>query len=116
MDLYLTSKGCEGHPRLITTPTNPIAYLLGVPLLILPGLHLICGLIHLNTILNPLLIRFTHMSSHNLSGMHLNRGGGPSTTLLLLACEGYLEGLHGLLEAELASEIQGQVFTWPFYN
>lgn len=82
MDPDLTSRGCKGHPKLIITPTNPLIYLLRAPLLILPGPHLLCGLIHLHTILNVLLIRFTLMPSHNLSGMHLNRGGGPSTTIL----------------------------------
>ena len=80
----LTNRGCKEHPKLITTPTSPLTCLLGGPLLILAGPHLLLGLIHLNTILNLLLIRFTLMSSHNLSGMHLNRGGDPNTTLLLL--------------------------------
>ena len=91
MDLDLTSRGCKGHPKLITTPTNPLTYLLGVPLLILPGPHPLLGHIHLNIILNLLLICFILMFSHNLSGMHLNRGGGLNTTLLLLFC------LHHLL-------------------
>ena len=81
MDLDLTSRGCKGHPKLIIAPTNLLLCLLQVPLLILPGLCLLHGLTHLNTILSPLLIRFTHLSNHSLSGMHLNRGGGPSTTL-----------------------------------
>lgn len=84
MDPDRTNKGCKGHPRLITTPTNPLTYLLGVPLLILPGSYPLLGHTHLNTILNLLLIRFILMFSYNLSGMHLNRGGGTSTTLLLL--------------------------------
>ena len=83
MDPDLINRGCKGHPKLITTPTNPLICLLGVPLLILPGPHLLRGLIHLHTTLNLLLTRFTLMPSRNLSGMHLNRGGGPSTTLLL---------------------------------
>ena len=85
-DLDLTSRRCKGHPKLITAPTNLLLCLPGVPLLILPGLCLLHGLTHLNTILSPLLIHFTHMSSHSLSGMHLDRGGGPSTTLLLPFC------------------------------
>ena len=80
----LTSRGCKGHPKLITTPTNPLTCFLGGLLLILPSTHLLLGLIHLNTILNLLLIRFTLMSNHNLSGIHLNQGGGPNRTLLLL--------------------------------
>ena len=87
----LTSRGCKGHPKLIITPTNPLIYLLGVLLLILPGPHLLLGLIHLNSILTLLLIRFTLMFGHNLSGMHLNQGGGPNTTLIPLFC------LHHLL-------------------
>ena len=91
MGSVLTSRGCKGHPWLIIAPTNLLTYLLGAPLLILLGPHLLYGLIHLNTILNLLLIRFILMFSHNLSGIHLNRGGGPNTTLLLLFC------LHHLL-------------------
>jgi len=55
-----------------------------VLLLILPGSDPLLGHIHLNTILNLLLIRFILMFNHNLIGMHLNKGGGPSITLLLL--------------------------------
>ena len=84
MDPDLTSRGCKGHPKLIIAPTNLLLCLLGVPVLILPGLCLLHGLTPLNTILNPLLIRFTPMASHSPSGMHLNRGGGPNTTLLPL--------------------------------
>ena len=91
MDPELTSRGCKGHPKLITTPTNLLTYLLGVPLLILPSPHPLLGLIYLNTILNLLLIRFILMFSHNLSGMHLSWGGGPNKTLLQLFC------LHHLL-------------------
>ena len=86
MGLDLTSRGCKGHPKIIITPTNPLIYILGAPLLILAGPHLLHGLIHLHTILNLLLIRFTHIPSHNLSGMHLNRGGGLNLTLLLPFC------------------------------
>ena len=80
----LTSRGCKEHPKLFTTPTNPHTCLLGGLLLIPSGPHLLLGLIHLSTTLNLLLIHFTLISSHNLSGMHLNRGGRPNTTLLLL--------------------------------
>ena len=86
MDPDLTSKGCKGHPKLIIAPTNLLLCLLGVPLLTLPVLRLLHGLTPLNIILNPLLNRFTPMASHSLSGMHLNRGGGPNTPLLLPFC------------------------------
>lgn len=91
MDPDLTNSGCKGHPKLITTPTNPLTYLLGVPLFILLGLHPLLGHIHPNTILNLLLIHFILTFSHNLSGMHLNKGGDPNTNLLPLFC------LHRLL-------------------
>ena len=86
MDPELTSMECKGHNRLITTPIEPLPCLLGVPLLILPVPHPLLGRIHLNTILNLLLICFTLMSNNNLSGMHLNRRGGPNTTLLPVFC------------------------------
>lgn len=91
MNLDLTSRECKGHPRTITTTIKPLPCLLGVPLLILPGPHPLLGHILLNTKLHKLLIRFTLMLSHSLSGIHLIRGGGPSITLLLLFC------LHHLL-------------------
>ena len=86
MDPDLTSRECKGHPRLITTPIKPLPCLLGVPLLILPGPCLLHGLIHLSILLNPLLTLIIHMPSHSLSGVHLNRGGGPSKILLPPFC------------------------------
>ena len=86
MDLDHTSRACKGHPRHITTPTKPPPYLLGAPLLILPGPHLLLGPSHLNIMPNQPPIHFNPMLSHNLSGMHLLRGGGPNTTLLQLFC------------------------------
>eukprot|EP00253_Pinus_taeda_P020996 PITA_20996 len=73
MDLDLTSKECKGHPRHTTTPIKPLPCLLGAPLFILPGPHLLLGHIHLNITLNQLLIHFTPMLSHSLSGMPLIR-------------------------------------------
>jgi len=72
MDPELTSRECKGHPKLITTPIKPLPCFLGVPLLILPSPHPLLGHIHLNTILNQLLIRFILTLSHNPSGMHLS--------------------------------------------
>ena len=91
MDPYPTSRECKGHPRPITTPIKPLPCLLGVPLLILPGPHPLLGRIHLHIMPNHLLICFTLMLSHSLSGIHLIRGGGPNTTLIPLLC------LHHLL-------------------
>ena len=79
MDLNHTSRGCKGHLKHTTTPT-----LLGAPLLILPGPHLLLGPSHLNIMPNQPPIHFKPMLSCSLSGMHLIRGGGPNTTLLLL--------------------------------
>ena len=84
MDLDLTNRNCKGHPRPIITPIKPLPYLLGVPLLILPGSHLLLIPSQIHIMPNQLLIRFTLMISHSLSGMHLIKGGGPNTTLLLL--------------------------------
>jgi len=86
MDPDLTSRGHKGHPKLIIALTNLLLCLLGDPLLTLPGLCLLHGLTTLNTILNPLLNRFTPMANHKPSGMHLNRGGGPSSQLLPPLC------------------------------
>ena len=84
MDLDHTSRECKGHLRHTTTPIKQLPYLLGVPLLILPGPHLLLGHIHLNIMPNQLPILSTPILNHNLSGMHLIKGGGPSTTLLPL--------------------------------
>jgi len=84
MDPYLTSRECKGHPRPIMTHIKPLSCLLGVPLLILLGSHLLLVPSQIHIMPNQLLDRFTLMLSHGLSGMHLIRGGGPSTTLLLL--------------------------------
>lgn len=73
-DLDLISRGCKGHLKLITAPTNRLLCLPGAPLLILHGPCLLHGLIHLSTPLNLLLIHITHMPSHSLNGMHLSRG------------------------------------------
>jgi len=54
------------------------------PLLILPGPRLFLGPSHLHIMPNQPPIRFNPMLNHNLSGMHLIRGGGPSTNLLTL--------------------------------
>ena len=84
MDLDLTSKNCKGHTRPIMTPTKPLSCLLGVPLLILLGSHLLLVPSQIHIMPNQLLIHFTLMLSHSLSGMHLIRSGGPSTTLIPL--------------------------------
>ena len=89
MDLDLTSRRCKGYPRPIMTLIKPFSCLLGIPLLILPGLHLLLGHIllvpsQIHIMPNQLLIHFTLMLSHSLSGMHLIRNGGPSTTLIPL--------------------------------
>ena len=91
MDLDLTSRNCQGHPRPIMTPIKPLSCLLGVPLLILPGWHLLLVPLEIHIMPYQLLIRFTLMLSHSLSGMHLIKGGGPNITLLPLLC------LHHLL-------------------
>ena len=85
-DLDLISKGCKGHHKPITTPTSRFLCLPGVPLLILHGPCLLLGLIHLSILLSPLLTLIIHMPSHNLSGVHLSRGGGPSIMLLPPFC------------------------------
>ena len=89
MDPYPTNRNYKGHLRPIMTLTKPPSCLLGVPLLILPGVHLL--LVHIllvpsqiHIMPNQLLIHFTLMLSHSLSGMHLIRSGGPSTTLIPL--------------------------------
>ena len=87
-------QGMQGTSQTYYNPNQVTfihSYFLGVPLLILPSPHPLLGHIHLNTILNLLLIHFILMFSHNLSGMHLIRGGGPNTTLFPLFC------LHHLL-------------------
>ena len=52
MDLDHTNKGCKGHPMHTATPTKSLPYLLGVPLLILPGPRLLLGPSHLNIMPN----------------------------------------------------------------
>ena len=86
MNLDLTSRNCKGHPRPIMTPIKPLSCLLGVPLLILPGSHLLLVPSQIHIMPNQLLIHFTLMLNYSLSGMHLIRGGGPSTTLIPLLC------------------------------
>lgn len=82
MGLGHTNKACKGHPMHIATPTRPHPYLLGGPLLILPGLHLLLGPLHLSIIPSQPTNHFNHMLHHNLSGMQRPRGGGPHTTML----------------------------------
>ena len=84
MDPYPTNRKCKGHPIPITTFIKPLPCLLGVPLLILPGSHLLLVPSQIHIMPNQLLIHFTLMLSHSLSGMHLIRSGGPSTTLIPL--------------------------------
>ena len=86
MDPYLTSRNYKGHLSPITTPIKPLLCLLWIPLLILPGSHLLLVPSQIHIMPNHLLIRFTLMLSHSLSGMHLIRGGGPGITLLPLIC------------------------------
>ena len=81
-----TSRVCKGHPMHITTPTKPQLYLLGDPLLILPGLHPLLGPMHLSIIPIQPASHFNLMLRHNLSGIHHSRGGGPNTTMLQLYC------------------------------
>ena len=98
MDLDLTSRNCKGHPRPIMTPIKPLSCLLGVPLLTLPGSHLLLVPSQIHIMPNQLLIHFTLMLSHSLSGMHLIRGGGLNTTLLpLLFLHHLLNRNHRLL-------------------
>ena len=84
MDPYPTSRNYKGHLRPIMTPTKPLSCLLGVPLLILTGSHLLLAPSQIHIMPYQLLIHFTLMLSHSLSGMHLIRSGGPSTTLIPL--------------------------------
>ena len=81
-----TSRACKGHPMHITTPTKPQLYLLGDPLLILLGLHLLLGHMNLNIIPSHPTSHFNLMFHHNLSGIPHTRGGGPNTTMLQLYC------------------------------
>ena len=83
MDPDITSRECKGHLKPITTPIKPLPCLLRVSLLILPGPHLLLGPSHLYIMPNQLLIHFTPTLNHSLSGMHLIRGGDPSTIILL---------------------------------
>ena len=84
MGLDHTNKACKGQPMHITTPTKPQPYLLGDPLLILPGLHPLLGPLHLNITPSQLASHFNHMLRHNLNGIHHPWGGGPHTTMLQL--------------------------------
>ena len=83
MDLDHTIRGCKGHPRHTTTPTKSLPYLLGVPLLILPGPRLLLSPSHLSIMPNQSTIHCNLMLNHHLNGMHLIKGGGRNTTLLL---------------------------------
>ena len=76
MDLDYISKGCKGHLRHTTTPIKSSPYLLGPPLLVLPGPHILLSPSHLNIMPNQPPIHFNPMLNHNLSGMHLIKGGG----------------------------------------
>ena len=86
MDLDHTNRGCKGHFRHTTTPTKSPPYLLRAPLLILPSPCLLLGPSHFNIMPNHLPIHLNPMLNHNLSGMHLIRGGGPNKTLFPLFC------------------------------
>ena len=112
MDLDHTSRECKGHLRHTTTPTKPLPYLLAALLLILPGPHLLLHPIHLNIIPNQSLIHFNPMLSHNLSGMHLIKGGGPSTTLLMLFCLHHLLNHCLLLHQGNLKCLINQTWTW----
>lgn len=79
-------QGMQGTSQAYYSPNQSAPMPSWGPPLTLPGLHLLHGLTPLNTILNPLLNCSTPMASHSLSGTHLNRGGGPSTPLLLPFC------------------------------
>lgn len=79
-----TREACKGHPMHITTPTKPHLYLLGDPLVVLPGLQHLLGHMHLSSIPIHLASHFNLMLYHNLSGIHNSRGGGPNTTMLQL--------------------------------
>lgn len=90
MGIDHTSKACKGHPIHINIPTPPQPYLLGDPLLILPGIHLLLGPLHISITPNQPSSHFNHTLYHNLRGMHHPRGGGPNTTMLQLYCVHHL--------------------------
>ena len=115
MDLDHTSRECKGHLRHTTTPTKPLPYLLGALLRILLGPHLLLGPIHLNIMPNQPLIHSTPILSHNLSGMHLIRGGGPNTTLFPLFCLHHLPN-HNPIRIHLKTQLPVPPFPQPYHG
>jgi len=79
-------QGMQGTSQAYYNPNTVTSIPSWVPLLILPGPHLLLGPSHLNIMPNQPTIHFNPMLSHYLSGMHLIRGGGPNTTLFPLFC------------------------------
>ena len=114
MGLGDTSRACKGHPMHIATPTRPHPFPLGDPLLILPGMHLLFGPLHLSIIPSRLATHFNHMLHHSLNGMHHPRGGGPHTTMLQPYCLHHLLNhiFYTLLHLKNPRCLPNQITTW----
>ena len=114
MSLDHTNKACKGCPTHITTQTKTQPYLLGDPLLILPGLHPLLGPMHLSITRNQPASHFNLMLYHNLNGIRHSMGGDPNTTMLQLYCLHHLPNhnsytlLHPSNPRCLPSQIQTQ--------